>query len=164
MSFPLWLQGYGITTIQVTPQIFSGGVLVTPAGPGILQDFFTVVNEIQYDHEVELRSVTPSRSRQRNMVIIETGGTFTLEELMRARPSALGGGTAFNSLAALFHAYDYFKVRFVRATFGYTHYAVNGGYHESVGQEKGIGRGTFAPAGTVEAGVSPSTNPTYASA
>lgn len=164
MPFPDWLRGPGITTIQVTPQVFSGGVLVTPAGPNVLQDFFTTINEIDYQHDVELRNVTPSKSRQRNMVIIETGGTFTLEELLRRSPSALGGGHSFNSLAALFHAYDYFKLRFVRASFGYTHYAVNGGYREGVGPEKGTGRGTFAPAGTVEAGVSPSTNPTYASA
>lgn len=164
MAFPLWLQGHGITTIQVTPQVFSGGVLVTPAGPGITIDFFTVVDEIEYEHDVELRNVTPSRSRQRNMVIMETGGTFTLTEILRAIPSALGGGTANNSLAALFHAYDYFKVRFVRAAMGYTFYAVNGGYREGVGREKGTGRGTFAPAGAVEAGVTPTTNPTYQSA
>jgi hypothetical protein len=163
MSFPDWLLGKGITTIQVTPQEFSGGVLVTPLGSGII-DFFTVVDDIEYDHEVELRNVTPSRSRQRNMVIVETGGTFTLTEIMRRSPSALGGGTAFNSLASLFASYDYFKVRFVRAGFGYTFYAVNGGYREGVGREKNTGRGTFAPAGAVEAGVTPTTNPTYESA
>lgn len=164
MSFPDWLQGFGITTIQVTPQVFSGGVLVTPAGPGVTIDFFTVVEEIEYEHEVELRNVTPSRSRQRNMVIVETGGTFTLTEIMRKTAPAMGGGHAFNSLASLFHGYDYFKVRFVRAGFGYTHYAVNGGYHEGVGREKGTGKGTFAPAGAVEAGVTPTNNPSYTSA
>ena len=164
MSFPNWLRGQGITTITVTPQIFSGGVLVTPAGPGILQDFFTTVNEIRLETDVELRNVTPSRSRQRNMVIIETGTTFVLEELLRAQPSAMAGSHSFNSLASLFASYDYFKVRFVRATMGYTFYAVNGGYQEGVGQEKGTGRATFAPAGTVEAGVTPSANPSYTSA
>jgi hypothetical protein len=163
MSFPNWLRGSGITTITVTPQVFSGGVLVTPAGPDILQDFFTVVNEIRYEHDVELRNVTPSRSRQRNMVIMETGGSFVLEELLRAEAAGLGG-KAFNSLAALFHVYDYFKVRFVRAGTGYTFYAVNGGYQEGVGSEKGTGRGTFAPAGIVEAGLTPANNPTYQSA
>lgn len=161
MSFPDWLQGRGITTIQVTPQVFSGGVLVTPAGPNIMQDFFTTVDEIEYDHEVELRSVTPSRSRQRNMVIVETGGVFNLTEILRKTASALGPGHSFNSLAALFHGYDHFKLVFTRAARAYTFYAVNGGYREGVGREKGTGRGRFEPVGTVEAGLSPAANPTY---
>lgn len=164
MSFPDWLRGPGITTIQVTPQIFSGGVLVTPAGPGILVDFFTVVDRIFYQNEVTHRNVVPTRSRQRNLVIVETGGTFAITELMRKTPSALGGGHAFNSLAAMFHSYDYFKLQFTRATMGYTHYGVNAGYDEEVGRTRSTGIARFGAVGVVEAGVSISKNPRYASA
>lgn len=161
MAFPDWLLGPGITAIQVTPKEFSGGVLVTPSGANVI-DFFTVVDEIRYRHEVEHRNVVPSRSRQRNLVIVETGGSFELTEILRRSPSALGGTHAFNSLAALLHAWDYFRLQFTRAGLGYTFWAVNGGYEEGVGREKGTGKATFAPAGTVEAGVTPTRNPVYA--
>ena len=165
MGFPVpdWLTMPGITTIQVTAQEFSGGVLVTPTGAQAV-DFFTVVEAIDYEGDVELRNVTPSRSRQRNMVIVETGGTFTITELMRRSPSWLGGMHSYNSFAALFHAFDHFKLQFTRSGNGYTHYAVNGGYREGVGREKGTGKAVFAPVGTVEAGLSPAANPRYQAA
>jgi hypothetical protein len=160
MSYPNWLAGFGITTIQVTAQQFSGGVLVTPAGQFPV-DFFTVVDRIFYQHEVEHRNVTPTNSRQRNLVILETGGTFTITELMRAEASALGGAHAFNSLAALFHTYDYFKLVFTRAMRSYTDYAVNGGYDEDVGRTRGVSVARFMPTGIIAAGGATTRNPAY---
>jgi len=164
MSWPDWLTGPGITSLQVTPQVFSGGVLVTPAGPNVIVDFFGVIDDLEYEHTAELRSVTPSGSRQRHNVIVETGGAFTLTEIMRRTAPVLVFGQANNSLAALVHGYDHFKIRFVRASFGYTYYGVIGDFREHITQEKCTLRARFEPIGTVEAGVTPTQNPTYTSA
>jgi len=158
IAVPEWLIGRGITTITVTAQEFSGGVLATPAGQSAV-DFFTVVDRIYYEHEVELVDVSPTTSRQRNMVILTTGGTFTLTENMR-RASA-GGAHSFNGLALLFHTWDYFRLVFTRAEKTYTFYAVNGGFTEEVGRGKSPAQAHFAPAGTVETGVAQSRNPSY---
>jgi hypothetical protein len=160
VAYPDWLGGFGITTISITAQQFSGGVLTTPIGQSAI-DFYTVVDRIYYRHEVELVNVTPTNSRQRNMVILETGATFSITELLRSQASALGGSHAFNSLAALFHAWDYFKLVFTRANKGYTFTAVNGGYDEEVLRERGMGVAQFAPAGIIETGQANARNPTY---
>jgi hypothetical protein len=159
-QIPDWLLGRGITALQITPKVFSGGVLVTPTLAAPI-DFFTVVDGIEYEHEVELLDVAPTRSRQRNMVIVSTGATFTVTEILRRSQNA-GGQIAFNSLAALFHAYDYFRLQFSRgAGQSYGFYGVNAGYRERIERGKCVGEGRFGPVGTVEAGVSVSRNPTY---
>jgi len=156
---PDWLLGRGITTIQVTPQEFSGGMLLPPVGATTV-DFFTVVDGIELDFDVEQLEVSPTRSRQKNMVILSTGATFTLTEILRRNPG-VPGTSAFNSLAALFMAYDYFLLVFTRAGRSFRFYAVNSGYRERIARGKCTGEARFGPVGTVEAGALVTRNPSY---
>lgn len=155
MAFPDWLLGSGITTIQITAQEFSGGVLVTPLGQ-VPVDFFTVVDRIGYEHRVTEIEVSPTNSRQENWVTLTTGGHWTITEIMRRTASGLlpPGGYAFNSLAELMHNFDYFRITFTRAGRTYVQFAKGAGYEEEF--QRGPARATarFSPAGIVGTGFS----------
>jgi len=139
MAYPDWLLGRGITTISVTPQTKTGGAFT----PGTSKSFFTTVDEIEWTTGVANTDIRPITQFHRNMVPTSRGNGFRLREILRA--TAAPAGESGNSLADMFHTFDWFQVIFTRASRTWTGYYSNGGYTENPGAEKNTGTAVFMP-------------------
>lgn len=139
MAYPDWLLGRGITTISVTPGTLVAGVFTA----GTAKSFYTTVDEIEWNTGVQTSDIRPLTQFHRHMVPTSRGNGFRLREILRN--TAGPAGQSGNSLADMFHTYEYFRVVFTRASRTFTLMHSNGGYTENPGPEKSTGTGTFEP-------------------
>jgi hypothetical protein len=138
MAYPDWLFTRGITTIAVEPQTKTAGAFV----PATSVSFFTTVDRINWDQEVQSDDVRPITQRNINMQPHSRGNSFTLQEILRELAGPAGAST--NSLSEMFNTYQWFKVTFTRpVSKTFTGYYSNGGYGEAFegfGKTTGVGR------------------------
>jgi hypothetical protein len=110
---------------------------------GTVKSFFTTVDEIEWGTGTGNTDVRPITQFHRHMVPTSRGNSFRLREILRA--TAGPAGQSGNSLADMFHSFEYFLVVFTRAARVFTGYYSNGGYTENPGAEKNTGTAIFQP-------------------
>lgn len=145
-SVPVWLIGKHVTACQ----IFCG---VTVAANGTITDgsgttIYGHLADVNIESQNELENISEMAQRRQNFVIIESGTTFVLTELLKSN------GT--NILASAGYVSDYVKITLTRGGQSFTFYGVIESYSESL--VKGSGRGVMRVR-MVDSGAA---NPSYA--
>lgn len=136
-QIPPWLTGLAVTNIVITP------LTVNPDGTftlGTAQSLSGHLDEIALEQYNLLENITPLDSRQDNEVIVGSGTTIQLIEIL-----AKSGG---NSLSSAGNGFDYIDATFTRGGSTYTGTFVVKGYKETIRRGKSVGILTMSPCGT----------------
>jgi len=131
MALPVWLVGRHVTACAI-----HCGVTVAANGnitDGGATTIYGHLAEVQIESANELENISEMAQRRKNHVIIESGTTFTLTELLKSN------GT--NILASAAFASDVVKITLTRGAQDFTFYGMIESYTETM--PKGSGRGVM---------------------
>ena len=135
-QIPPWLTGLAVTNIVITPLTVNADGTFTL---GTVQSLSGHLDEIVLEQYNLLENITPLDSRQDNEVIIGSGTTIQLVEIL-ARSSG-------NFLSAAGNGFDYIQATFARGGSTYTGTFVVKGYKETIRRGKSVGIMAMSPCG-----------------
>ncbi len=135
-QLPDWLTGAGVTAIVVTPlTVNTDGTFTVGTG----QSLTGHLDEITLEQVNTLQNITPLDERQDNEVIVGSGTTLTLVEIL----SKVNG--CF--LSAIGNSTDYVQAGFARGGHTYLGTFVIRRYRESIRRGKSVGELVISPCG-----------------
>lgn len=136
-NIPTWLVGSGVTAISITPLTVNSDGSYTLGSSSSLSGH---LDEISLEQVNDTENIVPFDTRQNNEVIVGSGTTLTLVEIL-----AKSGG---NILAAIGNSYDYVQASFSRGGKAFTNVFVVKGYSEEIKRGKSVGTLQLSPAGS----------------
>ena len=135
-QLPAWLTGAGVTSIVITP------LTVNPDGTftvGTAQSLTGHLDEIVLEQYNKLENITPLDEREDNEVIIASGTSLVLIEILAKSSGCF--------LAAVGNATDYVQAGFARGGHTFSGTFVIKGYKETIRRGKSVGELTVSPCG-----------------
>lgn len=145
-AVPTWLIGKYVTSITIIGLAASSTGALSATGTYALTG---LLDEITPTATNDTENIVPLDVRQNNEVIVGTGQSLTLVEILNQQWS---GGVVGNCLAQVAYNNDYAQFTFTRGGIPFTEIYVIGEYAESIRRGKSVGTLTVKPAGITGGG------------